>query len=626
MTYTLYFDFESYDPELLDKGSCYIWSEEFHIIGMSFAIDDGEVGYTTNYHKMMDLIENALILVAHNISYELGCIEWLNTEMKRRTIDYKYKPIFCTMIGSKLENNLRMSNSLDYLAKTLLQSEKDQERFGRLVMEHTQPDGSKFVDYPKKYYTTDDQEYKEKTELKYVKKATKWAMQNLHIVNELWPDVIAEYAISDVKICRQIHKIWTKELDKFLYSTFSDVSKITVAMRKQGVKIDLDAAQVAWDKLDAKVLKLQEEAESKGWWCNYASNKQLSELLLGLGIPLPKKESGNYQCDKRTLEDMDHPIGAHILLWRKFKKARDDFVGMLQRNSIEGRIHGTMNILGAKATGRFSHTNPNLAQIPSRDKEIGPMLRSLFIAEDKEEWFSLDFSAQEPRLYVHWAAKCQRHKPQYKKQRYNRDTSSWEFCKDFTRFNCPMVSILKSKYHENPQLDSHSFNQELIKETTGVEIDRTTTKTFALGKAYGKGVKSTAEQLSISYEKALDFSKAFDKAAPYISMTSDYAQYLFIERGFIKTLLGRKNRFDGVGYRAYNYLIQGSAADQMSWCMIEVFYKLGIIPATVVHDELNFSGTKEQAEQVKQIMENCIKLEIPSFTDIGQGRSWGEAK
>ena len=47
--------------------------------------------------------------------------------------------------------------------------------------------------------------------------------------------------------------------------------------------------------------------------------------------------------------------------------------------------------------------NPNLQQIPARDPELGPMIRSLFLPEEGEKWAAIDFSQQEPRILVHYA-------------------------------------------------------------------------------------------------------------------------------------------------------------------------------------------------------------------------------
>ena len=77
-------------------------------------------------------------------------------------------------------------------------------------------------------------------------------------------------------------------------------------------------------------------------------------------------------------------------------------------------------------------------------------------------------------------------------------------------------------------------------------------------------------------------------------------------------------------YKALNRLIQGSAADQTKRAMVNVYDELGIIPHIQVHDELNCSVKDEnEGKKVKEVMENCVKLEVPSKVDINVGESWG---
>jgi DNA polymerase I-like protein with 3'-5' exonuclease and polymerase domains len=78
-------------------------------------------------------------------------------------------------------------------------------------------------------------------------------------------------------------------------------------------------------------------------------------------------------------------------------------------------------------------------------------------------------------------------------------------------------------------------------------------------------------------------------------------------------------------YKALNRLIQGSAADQTKKAMVDVFEKLGIIPHIQVHDELDCSVKDEnEGKKVKEVMETCVELEVPSKVDINIGESWGE--
>ena len=58
--------------------------------------------------------------------------------------------------------------------------------------------------------------------------------------------------------------------------------------------------------------------------------------------------------------------------------------------------------------------------------------------------------------------------------------------------------------------------------------------------------------------------------------------------------------------------------------MVDVYERLNIIPHIQVHDELDCSVKSEkEAKDVKNIMETCVELEVPSKVDIDLGESWG---
>ena len=71
---------------------------------------------------------------------------------------------------------------------------------------------------------------------------------------------------------------------------------------------------------------------------------------------------------------------------REINKAHTTFIDSILRYEHKGRIHAEINQLrnagGGTVTGRFSYQNPNLQQIPARNKDLGPKIRSLFIPEE----------------------------------------------------------------------------------------------------------------------------------------------------------------------------------------------------------------------------------------------------
>ena len=94
---------------------------------------------------------------------------------------------------------------------------------------------------------------------------------------------------------------------------------------------------------------------------------------------------------------------------RKINKVRTTFIDSIIKHEHKGRIHADINQIrsddGGTVTGRFSYSNPNLQQIPARDPDTGPLIRSLFIPEEGCKWGTFDYSQQEPRLVAHYALK-----------------------------------------------------------------------------------------------------------------------------------------------------------------------------------------------------------------------------
>ena len=71
---------------------------------------------------------------------------------------------------------------------------------------------------------------------------------------------------------------------------------------------------------------------------------------------------------------------------REINKAHTTFIDTILKHNHKGRIHAEINQLrsdnGGTVTGRFSYSNPNLQQLPARNKDIGPKIRSLFVPEE----------------------------------------------------------------------------------------------------------------------------------------------------------------------------------------------------------------------------------------------------
>ena len=341
---------------------------------------------------------------------------------------------------------------------------------------------------------------------------------------------------------------------------------------------------------------------------------------------------------------------------RKINKVRTTFIDSIIKHEYKGRIHADINQIrsddGGTVTGRFSYSNPNLQQIPARDPDTGPLIRSLFIPEEGCKWGTFDYSQQEPRLVAHYALK----------------------------FELPSVNDIADSYENDPSTDFHKIVAEMA------DIPRSQAKTINLGLFYGMGKGKLMNELDLTKDKADELFKKYHNKAPFVKQLMNKVMNAGLNKGQIKTLLGRRCRFpkyepilkgsdwgkyippedeermkelqemgpvlidfegnvikdkDGkpkknywhknptrraFTYKALNKLIQGSAADMTKRAMVNL-YKEGHLSHIQIHDELDFSiESDSQADKIKQIMEQAVDLEVPNKVDYESGPNWGEIK
>ena len=173
------------------------------------------------------------------------------------------------------------------------------------------------------------------------------------------------------------------------------------------------------------------------------------------------------------------------------------------------RIYCSFNPMGT-VTGRFSSQYPNLQQVPARDPELGPMIRSLFLPEENHDWVACDYAQQEPRVLVHYAS---------------------------LKLMETAMSLQK-EYLNNPKTDFHSMVASMA------NIPRKQAKTINLGLFYGMGNKKLAGELGLELDQAYDLFNKYHSKVPFVKELSKQVSHVASCRGYIKTLLGRKRRFE----------------------------------------------------------------------------------
>ena len=457
------------------------------------------------------------------------------------------------------------------------------------------------------------------------------------------PVYVGPYAEDDaygpLLIQKEQQKLIEKEQLSQVLQLEMELIPLLLEMRFQGVPVDLNrAAELAedWAGMESDLrYNLRKETgfsfdEGFEW-----SSKCLGSLCDDLKIAYSRSlKNGLPLIDKYFLEahSKQYPILEKVAKLRGLNRLSGTYVkDLFFKFEHKGRIHAqfrpTMSEDGGTRSGRFSSKTPNLQQVPARNEELAPLIRGIFIPDKGYRWGKLDYSQQEPRITVHYA------------------------------YLLKLEGAAKAKklYTENPDAD---FYTDILVKATG--YPRRQCKTIYLGRSYGMGKAKMAHDMGISELEAAQVFEGFDAKLPFIKGLTKAATNSALNKGYIKTFLGRRSHFneweparsfdmrqEGIdvrpvssrkeaenkwpgeklkrawAYKAMNRLIQGSAADMNKQAMLNLWKETKIIPYLTVHDEVDLPLIdEEQGAQCKAIMENSLKMECPIKCDLDVLDSW----
>ena len=586
-------DLETHDPDLKSKGSGAV-VDRGKVVGIAVATD-GYSGYFPFDHKGGGNLEKAKVIqwftdicksdsdkIFHNAMYDVCWIRSMGIKINGR--------IFDTMIAASLVNENRFRYDLNTLGWDYLGQGKNETELRNAANE----------------WGIDP-------------KSDMWMLPSMYV---------GSYAERDAELTFNLWKCMQKEIiDQDLESIFNletDLFPCLVDMKFKGVRVDVESAHKLKQQLsEQEKLLLQEVQKETQIDCQIWAARSIAKVFDKLGLEYERTlKTKAPSFTKNFLSAHGHPLVQKIAKAREINKAHTTFIDTIIRYEHKGRIHADINQIrsdnGGTVTGRFSYSNPNLQQIPARNKDLGPLIRSLFVPEEGCEWGCFDYSQQEPRLVVHYAS-------------LDQDTS---------------VFGVKDAY-VNSDADFHTIVAKMA------DIPRDQAKTINLGLFYGMGKAKLQAELGVSKDKAEELFAIYHQRVPFVKTLMKSVSNRAQQRGQIRTLLGRLCRFHlwepnrfginkalpfeqavqehGQGnirraytYKALNKLIQGSAADMTKKSMLDL-YKEGIVAHIQIHDELDLSvESPEQAKKVVEIMEQSVKLDVPNKVDYESGKNWGD--
>lgn len=596
-------DVESKDPLLLDKGPGYIRGDAY-ISGVAIGTEAGYRAYYPVRHEGFENLDPGKVFgwlkeelsrprqpkIGANIRYDVEALHFAGVAVKGELHD--------VMNSATLLDETHFSYSLENIAQRDLAEGK---------VEH------EMMDWIKRAFGTDEK-----------------------FKSNIWrtpPAVVGPYAISDIDLPLRLFKKHKKQLvDRGLWDLYmleTRLVPILVKMRLRGARVDEAAVTRLRESLTTRLTVAENKLSNlAGRKINVNSANDLAIVYDRAGIEYNKTEKGKPSFTKEWLSHNKHPISDMVNDVRHLSKFIGTFVdGYLIDSRVNGRVHTQFNQLksdeGGTISGRLSSSKPNLQNIPVRTSD-GKLIREAFIPDEGRKWWSIDWSQVEYRIIAHYAAIT----------------------------NQPGADKVVESYLNDPNIDYH----QMVALMTALSRDNA--KTLNFGLAYGQGVDLLCSNLGVSRERGKQIIREYHDKAPFIRPLMNMVSERAGNTGLVKTLLGRQRNFntfekrDGAKmvysntmqpgfkraflHKALNSLIQGSAADVMKKAMDDceqagLFDVIGI-PMLTVHDELDGDYEEhnpahvEALQEVKHIMQTCVKLKVPLLADLKTGNNWKECK
>lgn len=610
-------DIETRDPDLKKTGIGV--RRRGYVIGVAFAIDGGPSAYLPFRHANgTNLDADSVVgylqdqaacfrgeIVGANLPYDLDYLAHLGIVFRNASF---FRDV---QVAEPLLDELQMSYSLDNIA-------------GRRGIPG-----------------------KDETLLKAA--AQSWGINPKSGMFELPPEFVGAYAEQDVKLPLEILRQQEKEIRaqglEDVWDLESRLLPVLLKMRRRGVRVDFDQLdQVNSWAHEREVSALSRITAATGIRLTTDDTTKTSALvpvLRHIGLTIPTTEKGNPSVKNDWLKSLpESEVVKSILEARKFNKLQGTFVKSIHTHHVQGRIHCTFKQMigeseggeeGGARFGRLSCTSPNLQQQPARDPDIGPIWRRIYVPDEGGQWATLDYSQQEPRWLVHYAE----------------------------LMRLPKAAAMAHQYRTDPTADNHDMMSTLINPAWPTlpekqkKAERSAAKNIFLGLCYGMGPGKLAHSLGLPTERksfvnregrTIEYLGAgkeaqalldkFRDGVPFVKKLMKLAENKAADRGFIRTVEGRKCRFPKKfrggklvydwAHKAGNRLIQGSAGGQMKTAMVAMD-EAGIRLQLQVHDEIDMTiWSPDEALRAAEIMRGAVPCNVPHKVDIEVGPSWGE--
>ncbi|EHZ7123760.1 DNA polymerase I [Vibrio vulnificus] len=562
-----------------------------NLVGLSFAVAEGEAAYVPVAHDYLDapeqldrdwvlaqlkplLEDDTKAKVGQNLKYDASVLARYGIEMKGIKHD--------TMLASYVYNSVGGKHDMDSLALRFLQH-------SCISFEQLAGKG-----------------------------------KNQLTFNQIDLNEAAVYAAEDADVTLRLHnRLFANiEQDEKLKAIYQEIEvplvPVLSRMERTGVLIDDMKLSAQSQEIAVRLGELEQKAyEIAGQPFNMNSPKQLQTILFEqMGLPVIKKTpSGTPSTAEEVLQELalDYPLPSVIMEYRGLAKLKSTYTDKLPKmiNPHTGRVHTSYH-QAVTATGRLSSTDPNLQNIPIRNEE-GRRIRQAFVAPHGYKILAVDYSQIELRIMAHLSGD----------------------------------QALLDAFQQGK--DIHAATAA---EIMGVSIEQVSSeqrrraKAVNFGLIYGMSAFGLAKQLGIPRGEAQAYMDKYFERYPGVMQYMEDTRSNASQHGYVETIFGRRLHLPEITSRnvmrrkaaeraAINAPMQGTAADIIKKAMLLVDQWIqeegnGRVKLLMqVHDELVFeveeSCLTEIESKVQQLMESAAQLNVPLVAEAGHGDNWDQA-
>ena len=340
---------------------------------------------------------------------------------------------------------------------------------------------------------------------------------------------------------------------------------ITPKIKKDGQysTVGLKFLGDAWTNVDGEFTRVDWPEFSLG------SRQQIAKHLIHYGWK-PKKftPTGKPMVDDEVLQGVKIPEAQLIGEYMMIQKREGYLKSWLDKVESDGRVHGRVDPLGA-VTGRMTHSDPNVAQVPAVYAPYGKDCRSCWGVPKGKKLVGIDASGLELRMLAHYM----------NDQEYTNEVVNG---------------------------DVHTANQN----AAGL-VDRDTSKTFIYAFLYGAGDKKIGSIVGGSASKGKQLKEKFLDNTPSLRSLRERVEKAAEARGYLVGLDGRK-LIARSPHSALNLLLQSAGAIIMKKGLTllneyAILHKIESFNVGNIHDEFQVEVAEEQAEKFGWLAVECIK-------------------